>query len=543
MLKNIDKILFYWTIAGEIVPNIILSVTEPLTIAGRITNILLPLGLIGLTACISKHIGKTVLCLLPYTVLAAFQIVLLSLYSNGIISVDMFLNVLTTNSTEVFELISRLWPSLIAVTVLYLFPLVAGGYCIYKDNNLSDKFLKLNRNIWGITTVAGIISLACSYGTSKDYDVRLDLYPVNVGYNIYLTYVRYEQSAHYYDTSANFKFNAKTTHDEDVDETYIIIIGETARAENWELSGYNRSTNPRLSQRNDLIVADKAFSESNTTHKSVPMLMSNVDAQTFDTELHKVKSLITAYKEAGFYTTFISNQMPNHSFIDYFGNEADTTIFIRLQAQQHNTKGDDAILTYLKQSLESDKKKHLIVLHTYGSHFDYRDRYSEQDRIFRPDNFDKASKATREALINAYDNSIVATDRLINSIIEMVENDKSVGAVLYTSDHGEDIFDDGARFLHASPLPTIHQLHVPLIIWLSKEYINRFPEIDKCLRINSNKYISTSRSFCPTALAIGGIKANCIDFSHDLSSINYVANSLYYLNDHNVPVPLTSLLK
>ena len=43
--------------------------------------------------------------------------------------------------------------------------------------------------------------------------------------------------------------------------------------------------------------------------------------------------------------------------------------------------------------------------------------------------------------------------------------------MLYLSDHGEDIFDDArARYLHASPIPTYYQLHIPYIIWFSDDY-------------------------------------------------------------------------
>ena len=113
----------------------------------------------------------------------------------------------------------------------------------------------------------------------------------------------------------------------------------------------------------------------------------------------------------------------------------------------------------------SNSEKCFIVLHTYGSHFNYRERYPENFRQFLPDDSDNASRHNREKLINAYDNSIVATDALIDETITTLEQlpDSVSAAMLFVPDHGEDIFDDGRdRFLHASPSPTYWQIHVPI---------------------------------------------------------------------------------
>ena len=50
----------------------------------------------------------------------AFQIVLLYLFGQSIIAVDMFLNLVTTNSSETLELLDNLTPAIIAVIILYV---------------------------------------------------------------------------------------------------------------------------------------------------------------------------------------------------------------------------------------------------------------------------------------------------------------------------------------------------------------------------------------------------------------------------------------
>lgn len=74
--------------------------------------------------------------------------------------------------------------------------------------------------------------------------------------------------------------------------------------------------------------------------------------------------------------------------------------------------------------------------------------------------------------MNAYDNTIICTDKFLSSLINTLESSKLV-SMLYVSDHGEDIFDDERRlFLHASPQPSYFQLHVPFIVWVSESFRN-----------------------------------------------------------------------
>ena len=74
-----------------------------------------------------------------------------------------------------------------------------------------------------------------------------------------------------------------------------MVVGETSRALNWQLYGYERETNPLLSRQPGLIAFPKVLTESNTTHKSVPMLMSDATACNYDSIYHQ-KGIITAFQ-------------------------------------------------------------------------------------------------------------------------------------------------------------------------------------------------------------------------------------------------------
>lgn len=149
----------------------------------------------------------------------------------------------------------------------------------------------------------GFISLGAAYGLDKRYELKSDLYPANVCYNVALAFQRNAQTRTYHRTSENFTFNAQPSHPEDRREIYIMVVGETSRALNWSLYDYDRDTNPELSKIEGVTSFCHVLTESNTTHKSVPMLLSPVSAQNFDSIYYR-KSIITAFKEAGFQTAF-----------------------------------------------------------------------------------------------------------------------------------------------------------------------------------------------------------------------------------------------
>lgn len=541
------RYLYYITIFSLIIPNIWLSVVEPMTLAVALANVVLPLGVYYLLMSLSVNVGRSVWFMFPFIFLAAFQIVLLSLYGRSVIAVDMFLNLVTTNSTEAAELLENMLPTIGFVVIVYVPTLVLAVIAIRKKRLLKYSFVKINRNVALAVCSVGLLLTMSSYVSVKRYSIRRDLFPINALYNIYLAFERTYLTAHYGESSANFSYGAVASHNPDLREVYLLIVGETSRAENWQLTGYKRATNPELSKRDDILFSNRTMSESNTTHKSVPMLLSTVDAMTFDYEIYETKSVITAFKEAGFKTAFVSNQRHNRSFIDFFGEEADTTIYIREDIRDGNemSKCDIEMLPVVDEILAEGNLKQLIVLHSYGSHFNYNDRYGEEDAKFLPIDYNEAVKSEREKLVNAYDNTIVATDRFLSECINRLASLNNVAAgILYTSDHGEDLFDNGgARFLHASPLPTYHQLHVPFVCWCSDRYRKNFPKEYRAAIMNFRKDISSSRSFCPTALHMAGIKTNKFDYMESLMSTNYLPRRMpIYLSDHNQPVILADVV-
>ena len=554
------QFLYAYAVVALLLPNIALCYTECLTPWACGVNVLLPLSLYMLFFSAAKRPGKIIWWAFIFVFFAAFQLVLLYLFGTGVIAVDMFLNLVTTNPGEAMELLDNLAPAVVGVFVVYLPLLILGGVNIRRDSRLSVSFQQRVRH-WAMQIGAiGLFCLLASYLVVDDYRMRNQLYPVNICYNLYLAFERNAASENYKEASRNFKFEAKSEHSLDAPEVYVMVVGETARAHNFSLYGYPRDTNPLLSKTQGIKAFPNVTTQSNTTHKSVPMLLSAASAEDFERLFHE-KGILAAFKEAGFHTVFISNQLPNHSFIDFLGEQADEHYFLKKEDALQGNHYDEDLLQKLDEILpKADAsssahyhyryRKLFVVLHSYGSHFNYQERYPRSFAYFKPDSRSEAKPENRRDLLNAYDNTIRYTDYILHGIIERLQKwegvqtktdgvyDQPTSAMLYTSDHGENIFDDDRHlFLHAAPKASDYELHVPFIIWTSEGFSKQYPDILKALGENRSKQVQSSLSAFHTMLGIGGIQTRYRKDEYSVASDKYHPLKLLYLDDHDEAIP------
>lgn len=527
--------IFWYYVLINMVPSLCLMFTEPLNIAGKAILVIFPLGLYLVLFCLSKNTGLILLLLFPLLFLHAFQLVVFYLFGEDVIAADMFLNVKTTNATEAGELLSGIWPSVIIVCLLYLPPVYFAVRMCYRKIYLDRIF---RRNFF----FAGIVLLALSYGlsffalnnNSGRYSYKHDVYPCNMLYNLDFAIKKWQRNTSYCETSGNFTFGAKKANHAGQREVYVMVVGETGRAGNWGLYGYHRQTTPKLDSDEGIVFYRDAITQSNTTHKSVPMMLSYSSAEDFNV-IYGQKSIITAFKEVGFTTVFLSNQAPNHTFTDHFAAEADFTKYYRATNQQVNNL-DEVMLPCLKHYIDSVPGNLFVVMHSYGSHFNYRERYPDYFSVFEPDDVKNIGKGEKEKMINAYDNSILYTDDLLHRIMSVLGDTTLCSAMFYAADHGEDLLDDGRmRFLHASPNPTYYQLHIPLMMWFSDNYKANYSRKVANAIVNAPKPVSTNAIF-HTLLDMAGVQTDYYEPDLSLLSPLFKVRKRMYLDDHDEPI-------
>lgn len=532
-------ILFWFYILMNLIPSLYFATSDHINTAAKTVLILFPLGLYFLIFSLFKNSGRLQIVLFPLLFLHAFQIVLFFLFGKEVIAADMFLNLVTTNTNEATELLARLIPAIILVCALYIPTTFLATLQWTKRIELGWKFRK-KTFIVAIFALSGSLALSF-FATNKHSDhfvFNKDAYPINVLHNLGFAVNKWDNIRRYPVTSQNFSYQAEKTVQASEREIAVLIIGETSRADNWQLYGYNRPTTPQLLKEKQLIFFRDALTQSNTTHKSVSIILSDASAENYHT-VYSRKSVLTAFKEAGYTTVFLSNQAENGSFIEYFSKEADTYVTLR-KPDAHGAMPnpfDMELLPLIENQIRKSTDNLLIVLHTYGSHFNYSERYPRDASHFQPDQIQKVGKKYRETLLNAYDNSIRYTDTFLSEVIRVLKDSEACASLLYTSDHGEDIFDDARnRFLHASPSPTYYQLRIPLFFWYSDCFYENFPDKVKAAQQNSKLPVSTNIIF-HSLLDMASIQSPYHEIDLSILSPHYKARSRMYLDDHDTPVP------
>ena len=539
MLKKIEGKalrLSMTLVASLMLPVVILLFTEynPLWIS--VACLLIPLGGYLIFASAARRSGVMVWLALPLIFFSAFQIVISYLFRSSVVAADMFLNLLTTNSAEAGELLSNIYPAVIFVVMIYLPLLWVAVRHIRRRITLPNSVRIRMATAGVIIALLGFGALVAGGRHRIKQVLRDELFPANVIYNLGVAISEKSKIDNFFSTSQYFTFGAKRHHTPSAKEIYVLVIGEASRAASWQLYGYHRETNPRLSKRNDITIFSDVTTQSNTTHKSVPMILSSVHTSQHR-ELYRRKGLPALFNEAGFTTYFLSCQSPQGAMIDHLASDAHHIIYMdapRLDMQLVNT---------MRLALAKENSpKLLFILHCYGSHFSYHQRYPQEFAHFTPDDDVTIHRKNREMIRNAYDNSIRYTDYLLSEVISTLESqDDAITAMLYCADHGEDLFDGGRnRFLHASPTATCYQLHVASLAWFSPRYCEHHPEKSEAAELNSTAPATTYSVF-HTMADMADIVSPYIE---QRASLGYQyfdsAATRYYLNDHNRAVEITT---
>ena len=532
--SRFTTLLTVYFFVALIIPNCVLANTEPYSVWTVEALILMPLGFYMMWSVALRRSGVMIWLAFPFIFFCAFQIVLLYLFGNSIIATDMFTNLLTTNPGEAGELLGNIYPSVVLVCVIYL-PLLWLAAREIGHKRYITRTARMNIGLTGAALFAvGLLALWPAYHVSEERHVlRDEIFPLNIMYNLGLSGSEFRKSYNFHKTSEGFTYEAERTAEAPGREVYVYIIGEASRAMNWQLYGYGRETNPLLSEVGDLVVFRDVLTQSNTTHKSVPLILSSVATGEHE-ELYRRKGLPALFNEAGFDTWFISNQSPQGAMIDHLAHDARHVIYIR------SPRHDMQLLDEMRKALErSTSQKLLFVLHCYGSHFSYHQRYPREFAHFQPDNDVAIARQHRPMLVNAYDNSIRYTDYFLAQTIGYLRSLKGTSsALLYCADHGEDLIDDDReRFLHASPTTTAYQLYVASLAWFSEDYRKHFPEKAAAAEANETAPATTHALF-HTMADMASIRGRFLTTKVSLVSPDFDRTApRRYLNDHNEAVP------
>jgi lipid A ethanolaminephosphotransferase len=278
----------------------------------------------------------------------------------------------------------------------------------------------------------------------------------------------------------------------------IIVAGETARAQNFSLNGYDVPTNPELAKR-DIVNFTDVSSCGTATATSLPCMFSKYtrDQYSFKKGV-STESLLDVLHHAGFNVQWWDN------------NTGDKAVAARLPVTSltHSDNAefcsagecDDGIfLEKLKGFLPTVTEDTVLVLHQIGSHGPtYYLRYPQRFEKFTPAcRTAEFKNCTPQEITNAYDNTIAYTDHVLSQTIDLLDQQSSlVTSLIYVSDHGESL-GEGGLYLHGSPyfMAPDQQTKVPMILWLSDVFKQEMGFSGDCLRGKSDATLSHDNLF------------------------------------------------
>ncbi|WP_426238009.1 phosphoethanolamine transferase [Pseudomonas sp. TWP3-2] len=280
----------------------------------------------------------------------------------------------------------------------------------------------------------------------------------------------------------------------------VLVVGESARAENFGILGYNRDTTPKLDKEAGLIAFTDVHSCGTETAVSVPCMFSNMGRKNYDASKAKnEEGLLDVLKRAGIDVIWRDNQSGCKDTCDRVtvqdvSNLKDPALCANSECR------DEILLQGLQSFIDHLDKDTVLVLHQMGSHGpEYFKRYPKEYEHFTPVCESNAlNNCSRESIVNGYDNTLVYTDHVLSSLIDVLRNnqDKVDTAMLYLSDHGESLGEYNL-FLHGTPymLAPDQQKHVAMLAWFSDSYQKSYAVDTHCLQMSRDKPLSQDNLF------------------------------------------------
>ncbi len=325
-----------------------------------------------------------------------------------------------------------------------------------------------------------------------------------------------EYSTKYEERFQGLQLSGQPTLAQKAPGTVIVVIGESASRNYMKTytPDFPYDDSPWLTSRTqdpNFVVYRNAYS---CWAQTVPVLQRALTEQSqYNTkQFFESTSMIDVAKKAGYETYWFSNQ-------GRYG-QYDSAITLVAKTADHaewtddsyvfTDKYDEALLQFLPTVDPS--KNNFIVLHIMGSHIYYNNRY--------PASFNKWENENGGAATNmeSYANSILYTDYVLQQIYEYAQQNLNLQAMVYFSDHGEDL-----QISHNPDVFKFDMVRIPMFVYLSPAYQAALPLQANALQHNEQQYFTNDMIY-DTVCGILNAPSNHYDSGQDFSSVKYRFN-------------------
>lgn len=311
-----------------------------------------------------------------------------------------------------------------------------------------------------------------------------------------------------------------SSHVGDKPTLFVIVVGETARAANWGLNGYERQTTPKLAQQPDVINFSDVTACGTSTAVSLPCMFSLPGRDDYSKAYaQQHESLLNVLAHAGLEVTWLDNQSGCKGVCEGVTTKALSPEEYAPLCQDGRCL-DEGLVQALTKQINTTSADQVVVLHQLGNHGpSYYQRYPAAFERFVPTcNSADLATCSRDAIINSYDNALLYTDTVLDQVIETLKHqDKYAAAMIYLSDHGESLGEKGL-YLHGIPyaIAPDEQTHVPMVWWLSSTFSQQQGLNTECLRQRAEQTASHDNLF-HSVLGLLGVATDVYQQAEDIS--------------------------
>lgn len=296
--------------------------------------------------------------------------------------------------------------------------------------------------------------------------------------------------------------------------TVIVVIGESANRQYMHaFSNCERENTPWLTEESkgdNFILFKNAYAAFFETAKALELALTSAN-QYNDEQYTEAISMIDLAKACGFETYWFSNQ-------GIAGIHDTSTSVLAKSADVHRWSEEDyatqqydiRLLEYMKQ-IPRTKKNKLIVLHLMGSHAPFSVRYPKEFSRWPVEIGEEFSQ-------NAYDNSLLFTDHVLEQVYTIGKEELNLQAMVYFSDHGSEINQPRKPYF-----TSFNMVMIPLFVYLSDAYKQCYEETYHILRDHEDAYITNDLLYNLVA-GILQVKGDVVCEEENIASANYGYN-------------------
>ncbi len=397
---------------------------------------------------------------LLFRLLFSIMYIVLGIVAFWVFSIDISISPFLIDACLQIE--SELVKDLISIPlILYIIFLFVALFIILKLYN------KLEVRAFKFSTILSIVLILMIFVGEH---IRHQTFQFKLPYQFFSSvYGYFNKDSLSLEDISNFKFSSNL--ESDIQVTFV--LGETVRADHLSINGYTRNTTPNLLKLKNFISFKEMYTNKIYTFESIPQILSN--QSIYDTVKTKIRSVYDVLKKSDVNCTWIGNQFLEWGYKPIANSNSKVILIDELKSYDsyHKSK-DEELLPYLKQELEKDLNKNMTTLHMVGSHWWYDNRYDERHRKYKPVIDSKyLPSLTKEQIINSYDNTILYLDYFLNEVINYHKNLEKPSIVIYISDHGESLGENG-KWLHGHKSKYV--ANPAFIIWYSKEFKYLYPK-------------------------------------------------------------------